>query len=244
MDVDVKDIQVIRLKTNKIMMEGTTAKFYHGRVCGVIGARRDDTTTLLDVLSGRAHYATVNGTIRVNGNIEKKMSSFHNIVGYVSYKDIFHTSFKVREVIRFAAHARLPRATTFSEIGGRMDNVMNALGIDWIQNKHIGKKKTDPLGLNLYQRKLINVAMELVAEPSFLIVDHPIDEIEYTEAFQLVRLLRGIAASGVSVVCSIDKPRYEVFTQFDDILLLGTTGETIYNGPSYACAKYFEELGF
>ena len=48
----------------------------------------------------------------------------------------------------------------------------------------------------------------------------------------------------MTVVAVIHQPRYEIFTLFDDVLLLGKGGKTVYMGPTKDCLAYFEKLGF
>eukprot|EP00425_Heterocapsa_triquetra_P019713 CAMPEP_0195140394 /NCGR_PEP_ID=MMETSP0448-20130528/161066_1 /TAXON_ID=66468 /ORGANISM="Heterocapsa triquestra, Strain CCMP 448" /LENGTH=494 /DNA_ID=CAMNT_0040178727 /DNA_START=1 /DNA_END=1482 /DNA_ORIENTATION=+ len=42
----------------------------------------------------------------------------------------------------------------------------------------------------------------------------------------------------------IHQPRFSLFTLFDDVLLLGKGGHTVYLGPSTLCKAYFESCGF
>lgn len=245
MDIKLSNLTLERLKTGKIMMQGVNAGFLHGRVSAVMGANKSDTSVVLDVLAGRAYYANVNGMIKVNGNEEAIMAEFLNITGFVDRKDTMIPSFKVEENIRFAAHARLPYMTTYSEITDKINMVLSVLGIEHLRNKHVGKKGVDESqGLTNYQRKQVSIAMELVADPSLLLLEHPLDGLVAEEAYQIVKNLKIISRSGVNVIVAVDKPRYEIFKQFDDLILLGQTGETVYNGPAISVVKYFEELGF
>jgi hypothetical protein len=49
---------------------------------------------------------------------------------------------------------------------------------------------------------------------------------------------------GMTSIMVIHQPRYSLFTLFDDVLLLGKGGETVYLGPSTGALSYFERLGF
>lgn len=42
----------------------------------------------------------------------------------------------------------------------------------------------------------------------------------------------------------IHQPSYEIFHMFDDILLLGKGGRTVYYGPEADVCGYFEGLGY
>ena len=47
-----------------------------------------------------------------------------------------------------------------------------------------------------------------------------------------------------SVATVIHQPRFEVFSQYDDVLLLGLGGRTVYIGPTTKAVPYFESIGF
>lgn len=49
---------------------------------------------------------------------------------------------------------------------------------------------------------------------------------------------------GMNCIMVIHQPRYSLFTLFDDVLLLGKGGNTVYLGPSVAAKGYFDSLGF
>lgn len=42
----------------------------------------------------------------------------------------------------------------------------------------------------------------------------------------------------------VHQPRYSLFTLFDEVLLLGLGGETVYLGASEGALPYFRNLGF
>mmetsp|Transcript_35332 Transcript_35332/g.110095 ORF Transcript_35332/g.110095 Transcript_35332/m.110095 type:complete len:503 (-) Transcript_35332:151-1659(-) len=48
----------------------------------------------------------------------------------------------------------------------------------------------------------------------------------------------------MTAIMVIHQPRYSLFTLFDDVLLLGRGGRTVYLGPSQGAKPYFEHLGF
>ena len=42
----------------------------------------------------------------------------------------------------------------------------------------------------------------------------------------------------------VHQPRYSLFTLFDNVLLLGMGGRTVYLGESVGALPYFRDLGF
>ena len=80
--------------------------------------------------------------------------------------------------------------------------------------------------------------------PLAIFLDEPTSGLDSTSALTVCETLKAIASLGVTVVTVIHQPRYEVFEQFDDLLLLAPGGRTVYLGPQSEVIPYFENLGF
>jgi ABC-type multidrug transport system ATPase subunit len=170
MDIEFEGLRFRPKKNKKPMLEGASGRFLPGKVNCVLTTERDAARALLDIFSGRSGYGYLDGEIRVNGVLESKMSSFHQLIGVVPEQDVLEQAFQLREVIRFAGHARLPYKTTFSQIAKKANVIIDLLGLTSIQYKEIGAPgKT--LSLNEFQRKLVCIGMELIAEPSLLLLE-------------------------------------------------------------------------
>ena len=48
----------------------------------------------------------------------------------------------------------------------------------------------------------------------------------------------------MNIVTVVHQPRYSVFCQFHEVLLLGRAGRTVFLGPVGAALPYFASLGF
>ena len=48
----------------------------------------------------------------------------------------------------------------------------------------------------------------------------------------------------MTIVTVVHQPRYGIFVLFDEVLLLGKAGRTVFQGPSTAALPYFNSLGF
>ena len=53
-----------------------------------------------------------------------------------------------------------------------------------------------------------------------------------------------MADLGMNIITVIHQPRYSIFRLFHEVLLLGTSGHTVYLGPSEAALGWFQSLGF
>jgi energy-coupling factor transporter ATP-binding protein EcfA2 len=92
-------------------------------------------------------------------------------------------------------------------------------------------------GLSVEQRKRVTIAVEMTANPSILFLDEPTSGLDSRAARIVMRAVRRVAASGRTVVCTIHQPSYEIFSMFDNLLLLKTGGFVVYNGSLGPTAK-------
>lgn len=53
-----------------------------------------------------------------------------------------------------------------------------------------------------------------------------------------------MANVGLNIITVVHQPRYSVFTLFDEVLLLGKAGKTVFQGATTLAAPYFCSLGF
>ena len=103
-------------------------------------------------------------------------------------------------------------------------------------------------GLNVEQRKKLSIGVELVAKPSLLLfLDEPTSGLDSQSAWAIVKLLRALANSGQSILCTIHQPSATLFEEFDRLLLLKKGGIVTYFGDigdrSSVILDYFERNG-
>ena len=75
----------------------------------------------------------------------------------------------------------------------------------------------------------------------------PTSGLDGQSAWNLVRFLRKLAASGQAILCTIHQPSSLLFESFDRLLLLETGGETVYFGDigpdARTVREYFSRYG-
>jgi ABC-type multidrug transport system ATPase subunit/ABC-type multidrug transport system permease subunit len=189
-------------------------------LCGVSGAGK---STLLDVIAGRKTAGVQVGEVFVNGKTQDKRT-FARITAYVEQQDL-HTSYTtVQEAIEFAAVLRLPASVTPEQRAAVVEEIMTLLELKQLAGRLVGE-----LGgtnaLSPSQRKLLSIAVELVSQPSILFLDEPTSGLDSRAAANVMRVVRNIARTGRTVICTIHQPSKEVFlTSFDAMLLLQRGG--------------------
>jgi ATP-binding cassette subfamily G (WHITE) protein 1 len=84
--------------------------------------------------------------------------------------------------------------------------------------------------------------VELITSPSILFLDEPTSGLDSYAAFTVINILKDLALSGCTVLCTIHQPSSEVFHLFDRVLLL-SEGRSLYDGPVDGLCPHLDRLG-
>ena len=115
--------------------------------------------------------------------------------GFVPQDDIVHRDLTVIEALRFSALLRLPRATPRIE--------MEKLIAQTLDQLRLTQRSGNPITrLSGGQRKRVSVGVELLAKPSILFLDEPTSGLDPATEFQLMEVLRDLADTGCTIVCT------------------------------------------
>jgi ATP-binding cassette, subfamily G (WHITE), member 2, PDR len=103
-------------------------------------------------------------------------------------------------------------------------------------------------GLNVEQRKLLTIGVELAAKPALLLfLDEPTSGLDSQSSWGIVAFLRTLADNGQAVLATIHQPSAILFQEFDRLLFLAKGGKTVYFGDigqnSRTLLDYFEKNG-
>ena len=186
----------------------------------------------------RAKEGNYDKQVLINGKNDD-IQSYWRLIGFVPQDDTVHRTLTVRENLLMSAKCRLPGDISERERERIVDDVLRILDLTDVQFTIIGDEKTR--GVSGGQRKRVNIGVEMCASPSILFLDEPTSGLDSTSAEQVVQSLRLISHElKLTVVTVIHQPRFSVYQSFDDVLLLGKGGKTVYLGPTDDSLKYFE----
>jgi len=73
-------------------------------------------------------------------------------------------------------------------------------------------------GLSMEQRKRLTIAVELVSNPSVVLMDEPTTGLDTRSAAIVIRAVKNICETGRTVVCTIHQPSTEIFEAFDEVI--------------------------
>lgn len=140
-----------------------------GTLTALMGVSGAGKTTLLDVLAHRTSIGVVTGDMFVNGN--SLDASFQRKTGYVQQQDLHLETATVRESLRFSALLRQPASVSIKEKHDYVEDVIKMLRMEDFAEAIVGVPGS---GLNVEQRKLLTIGVELAAKPKLLLfLDEP-----------------------------------------------------------------------
>ncbi|OLL21759.1 Brefeldin A resistance protein [Neolecta irregularis DAH-3] len=214
-----------------------------GRLTALVGQSGAGKTTLLNALAQRISTGVITGDILVDGRPLGK--SFQRSTGYVEQMDIHEPTSTVREALRFSALLRQPKETPVEEKYEYVEKVIKLLEMEDLASAAIGRVGE---GLSVEQRKRVTIGVELASKPQLLLfLDEPTSGLDSQSAFNVIRFIRKLSQAGQAILCTIHQPSALLFEHFDDLLILGAGGHTLYFGElgkdSQTLIKYFEDNG-
>jgi ATP-binding cassette subfamily G (WHITE) protein 2 (SNQ2) len=214
-----------------------------GKLTALMGASGAGKTTLLDVLAARKNIGVIGGDILVDG--QKPGSSFQRGTSYAEQLDVHEPTQTVREALRFSAELRQPYHVPQAEKFAYVEEILSLLELETLADAIIGFPE---IGLSVEERKRVTIGVELAAKPELLLfLDEPTSGLDSQSAFNIVRFLRKLAASGQAILCTIHQPNSTLFQSFDRLLLLQKGGECVYFGDigrdSHVLLDYFRRNG-
>ena len=235
--IDVKDISLsINTKdergthVNKTILSNIGFTIYPGEIVGLMGLSGAGKTTLIKILSG--YSKPTKGTVFINGkDLYKNFNSIKNFIGYVPQDDIIHPELSVYESLYYSSKLRLSSDFSNKEIDIRIDEVLRDLGIYEIKNVLIGSPETTR-GISGGQRKRVNIAMELLADPELIFLDEPTSGLSSVDSNVVMERLKNLSNKGKTVLLTIHQPSLKNYKKMDNMTIL-TEGKLAYFGPTY-----------
>ena len=207
-----------------------------GRLIGILGSSGTGKTTLLNILSGIEKPSQ--GKIRINGkDLHAEKDSLRGIIGYIPQDDLLIEELTVFENLYFNAKLCSGEKSD-KEITRLVDQTLNNLGLTDTKHLRVGSLMNKIISGG--QRKRLNIALELIREPSIMFVDEPTSGLSSRDSENVMDLLRELTLKGKLIFVVIHQPSSVLFKMFDHVLILDNGGYMSFHGNPIEAVIYFK----
>ncbi|HMP98412.1 MAG TPA: ATP-binding cassette domain-containing protein [Cyclobacteriaceae bacterium] len=231
------EIEEFRFKNGQVGLRNIQVSEGPGQLIGIMGASGAGKTTLLNVLAGLEKPQK--GNIKINGfDIHAQKSEIEGVIGYVAQDDLLIEELTVYENLYYNAKLCFSNLTE-EELHRKVIEVLESLGLEQRKDVKVG----NPLDKTISggQRKRLNIALELIREPSVLFVDEPTSGLSSRDSENVIDLLKELSLKGKLIFVVIHQPSSEIYKMFDKMLIMDTGGYLVYYGHPVEAVQYFKK---
>lgn len=220
-------------KGSKLILRGINGEFRSNELTAVMGPSGCGKTTLLNVLAGY-NASTATGQINVNRR-PRQAKVFRRMSRYIMQNEVLDPHCTVQEAMILAAHLKLGNELSMSQKMEMIDEILNMLRLK-------KSEKTMCERMSGGEKKRLSIALELVNNPPVLFLDEPTTGLDDLSSSQCISLLRRIAHSGRTIICTIHTPSAKLFDMFDKVYVLAD-GQCAYQGSTQHIVPFMNAIG-
>jgi len=209
-----------------------------GKLIGIMGGSGSGKSTLLNILNGNLKPSR--GHVTINGvDVHTERDRIRGVIGHVSQDDLLIEELTVFQNLFYNAKLCFGDQND-TQVSERVLRMLQSLGLYETKDLKVGSplEKTISGG----QRKRLNIALELIREPSVLFVDEPTSGLSSRDSENIMDLLKELALKGRLVFVVIHQPSSDIFKLFDRLLLMDQEGHPVYYGDPVDSVVYFKRV--
>ncbi len=207
-----------------------------GGLIGIMGGSGAGKTTLINLLNG--NKTPTSGHIYINGfDLNQNKKKLNGYIGYVSQDDMLVEDLTVFENFYFNAKLCFGQQTEY-HIKRKTVEYLRELGLYEIKDLKVGSLLNRKISGG--QRKRLNIALELIREPSILFLDEPTSGLSSRDSENIMDMLKDLALKGTMVFVVIHQPSSAIFRMFDQLIVMDKGGRMIYTGQPTEAIMYFK----
>ena len=226
---------------------GVPLSFRPGEFIALVGGSGTGKSTLMKALNGlspaQEGQVLIDGSPIIDAGSARQFAALYSIVGYVPQDDVMHRDLTINEVLSYTARLRLANLKP-AEIRQAIDQTLAAVDLGEHAHKRIAH-------LSGGQRKRVNIAMELIAQPRMLFLDEPTSGLDPGLDLEVMMLLRrwakGEATQGRADRTPTADPKTIILVTHatenielcDYIAFMSPGGQLAYFGPPVEAKGFF-----
>ena len=233
--IDLSNIEVVvkdrKTKEDLRLAQNVSLSVQSGEFVGIIGPSGAGKSVLLKAIRGLVPIR--NGQIFLNAQAAGKDSPLFQEIGFIPQDDVVYPELTVEENLRFAATLRLPSDWPPEAIDNEVSKLLQRLYLTDCRDTSVSE-------ISGGQRKRVNLATEMILEPSFIMADEVCSGLSSWDTDNIIHHLRRIADDGKIVMLTIHTPDIESLDLMDMLLVYDKGGLIAYYGPAQPDAmQYF-----
>ena len=235
--LDATDV-CLRFKNSELGIQKFNFHEESGNLVGILGGSGVGKTTLLNVLSGIMKPQS--GEVLINGfNLysEKGKTHLEGVIGFVPQDDLLIEELTVFQNLFYSAKMCLDNLPE-TELTEVVNKTLIELDLDEIRNLKVGNSLNKVISGG--QRKRLNIALELIREPTILFVDEPTSGLSSVDSDIVMNLLKEQTYRGKLVIINIHQPGSDLYKMFDKIMIIDKGGYQIFYGNPSEAIVYFK----
>ena len=198
----------------------------------VVGGKNAGKSDLINVIKG-LESGIKKGDVYFNGlDLLSNIDMLKEVIGYVPKESILFDSLTLKQCMRYALKLKDYDEVQDKEFDRHIDSVLDMLGIIEYSNMQARELEEDV-------RKRADIALELLGNPSLLILDEPSLHLDDETERGLLYLLRDIARQ-TSKTMIISTEKIKRLELFDKIVFMGTGGKICFCGTLDEAKMFFD----
>ncbi len=207
-----------------------------GRLIGIMGGSGVGKSTLVSIFNGT--FPLHGGKITINGfDLDKDKDKLKGVIGFVPQDDLLIEELTVYQNLYYNAKLCFSNYSE-KQITDAVSRVLSDLDLEAVKHLKVGSPITKFISGG--QRKRLNIALELIREPSIMIVDEPTSGLSSMDSEKVMSLLKEQTLKGKLVIVNIHQPSSDIYKLFDGLLMMDKGGHPVYYGNPVDAISYFK----
>ena len=221
-----------RSSFGKKLLDDVSLRIDSNDFTAVVGGKNSGKSDLINVIKG-LESGIKKGDVYFNGlDLLSNIDMLKEVIGYVPKESILFDSLTLKQCMRYALKLKDYDEVQDKEFDRHIDSVLDMLGIIEYSNMQVR-------GLEEDVRKRADIALELLGNPSLLILDEPSLNLDDETERGLLYLLRDIARQ-TSKTMIISTEKIKRLELFEKIIFMGTGGKICFCGTLDEAKMFFD----
>ena len=227
-----------KFKTGDIGIRDINFSVDHGKLVGIMGASGSGKTTMVNTLSGNTSPSK--GSVKINGiDLHHNNGELEGVIGYIPQDDLLIEELTVYQNLYYNAKLCF-KDKNEEELDIVVTKTLKDLGLYEKKDLKVGNPMNKTISGG--QRKRLNIALELIREPSILFVDEPTSGLSSRDSENVMELLSELTQKGKLIFVVIHQPSSDIYKMFDRMLILDNGGYLVYYGNPVEAVVHFKTI--